>query len=221
MHSVFPYSVIFVAASAASWTDTFQAWGSIVSAAIAGFSLIASVSLYFVGKHNDRIAQERNDARRISVWGVESSENGYCGALIRNGCPYPAEYFSLTQDGNGQKLRVNILPPGTWFSRKNEDNCWEDCFPVIKDESAPSGYAIEKEDKRFALKNTITDQHGKPLHFYWEFALNEKGKWTNENGDLTFVNRRTISCLVIELTRIHNENGKASRNVCSKEHRHR
>ena len=104
---------------------------------------------------------------------------------------------------------------------ENEDNCWEDCFPVIKDESAPSGYAIEKEDKRFALKNTITDQHGKPLHFYWEFALNEKGKWTNENGDLTFVNRRTISCLVIELTRIHNENGKASRNVCSKEHRHR
>lgn len=99
--------------------------GSIVSAAIAGFSLIASVSLYFVGKHNDRIAQERNDARRISVWGVASSANGYCGVLIGNGCPYPAEYFSLTQDGNGQKLRVNILPPCTWFSQKMKTTVWK------------------------------------------------------------------------------------------------
>ena len=186
MSIVLSYSVIFVAASGASWTDTFQAWGSIASAAIAGFSLIASVCCYFAGRHNDRIAQERNDAKRISVWGVASFENGYCGALIRNACPYPAEDFSLRQDDNRKELRLEILPPGTWFSQKNEDNRWEGCFPVVKDESAPSGYAIEKEGKRFALQNAVADQYGNPLHFSWQFALNEKGKWTNRNGELTF-----------------------------------
>lgn len=186
MHSVLSYSVIFVAASAASWTDTFQAWGSIAGAAIAGVSFIASVSLHFVGKRNDRIAQERNDAKCISVWGVTSSEDRYCGALIRNGCSYPAEDFSLTQDGNGKEQHLDIVPPGTWFVQKNKDNLWVGCFPVIKDESASSGYAIEKEDKRFALQNATVDQNGKPLHFRWQFALNEKGKWTNNNGELTF-----------------------------------
>ncbi|BDR53502.1 hypothetical protein KIM372_14090 [Bombiscardovia nodaiensis] len=186
MQGTLPFLVISAESTEVSWADMLQAWGTVISTAIAAISIIVTVLFYLKSERNSRITQERKDAKGVSVWGAESLEGDFCGVLIKNDCPYPAENFSLKQDSNEQRLDVNILPPGIWFSEKTEDNCWKVCIPVFRDESAPSGCAIKRKDQKVALQNAISDNNGNPLHFRWQFSLNEEGKWINSNGDLAF-----------------------------------
>lgn len=173
-------------AAGVTWADEFQAWGAVVSTAIAAWSFYYSRR----SGREDRIAQDRRDAKGISVWGAKVVNGDRYGALIRNDCPFSATDFVLKQDsGNMRKLEVEILPPGTWFSEKPENNDWKTCVPLIKDESAPSGWSIEDGGKKLPLQNTINDDHGNPFHFRWYFSLNVEGIWVNRDGCLDFAKR--------------------------------